>query len=75
MSEDMGAYYRRRAAEERAAAERAESEAAAAIHRSLAERYAALAGEPQSVATDQRHQTAEVVSLRNPAAYMRQKSQ
>ena len=45
--EDNSNYYRRRASEEVAAAEGASSAAVAAVHRSLAERYLALAGEPQ----------------------------
>jgi hypothetical protein len=45
--EDNLSYYRRRAAEESIAADGAPSEAVAAVHRSLAERYLALAGEPQ----------------------------
>jgi uncharacterized lipoprotein YmbA len=40
-------YYRRRAAEELAAADGASSAVVAAVHKSLAERYSALAGEPQ----------------------------
>ena len=40
-------YYRRRADEELAAAEHASNDGVAAVHRSLAERYMALAGEPQ----------------------------
>jgi hypothetical protein len=42
-------YYRRRAAQEFSAADNAASEAVAGVHRSLAERYLALAGEPQQV--------------------------
>jgi hypothetical protein len=45
--EDNLNYYRRRIAEELAAAQHAPSEGVAAVHRSLAERYMALAGEPQ----------------------------
>jgi len=45
--EDNLNYYRRRAAEELAAAEQAPSAAVAAVHRSLAERYLVLSGEPQ----------------------------
>jgi hypothetical protein len=45
--EDNLHYYRRRAAEELAAAEQAPSATVAAVHTSLAERYLALAGEPQ----------------------------
>jgi hypothetical protein len=45
--EDNFNYYRRRAAEELNAADRAPSAAVAAVHRSLAERYSVLAGEPQ----------------------------
>jgi hypothetical protein len=45
--EDNLNYYRRRAGEELAAAEQAPSAAVAAVHRSLADRYTALAGEPQ----------------------------
>lgn len=52
MLEDNFDYYRRRAAEEMAAAERASNETVASVHKSLAERYAALAGEPrQQVST------------------------
>jgi hypothetical protein len=47
MSEDTEAYYRRRCSEELDAAERATDPIAAGIHRSLAERYSALAGESQ----------------------------
>jgi hypothetical protein len=43
-------YYRKRAAEERAAAEKASTAEAATIHKSLADRYAMLAGEPLSPA-------------------------
>jgi hypothetical protein len=52
--EDNLSYYRRRAAEEAAAAERAPSSAVAAAHKSLAERYLALAREPQPFARQQR---------------------
>ena len=48
--EDNRIYYRRRAAEEAVAAEHAASSSAAAVHRSLAERYSALAGESQPLA-------------------------
>jgi len=51
--EDNLSYYRRRAAEEAAAAKHAESSTVAAVHRSLAERYLALAGEPQPFAVPQ----------------------
>jgi hypothetical protein len=46
MEENLN-YYRRRAAEEFNAADSAATETVAAVHRSLAERYLALAGEPQ----------------------------
>jgi hypothetical protein len=51
--EDNLSYYRRRAAEEAAAAKDAESSTVAAVHMSLAERYLALAGEPQPFAARQ----------------------
>ena len=53
MSEDNLDYYRRRAAEELAAAQRAPSAAIAEVHRSLAERYMVLAGEPQALVPPQ----------------------
>ena len=51
--EDNLNYYRRRAAEELSAAEQAPSAVVAAVHRSLAERYSALAGESQPFAAPQ----------------------
>ena len=51
--EDNLNYYRRRAAQELAAADGAADEAIAAVHRSLAQRYQALAGEPQQSAPPQ----------------------
>jgi hypothetical protein len=47
MIEDTETYYRRRSNEELAAAQHAADPAAANIHRSLAARYSALAGQPQ----------------------------
>jgi hypothetical protein len=47
MIEDTESYYRRRCSEELGAAERATDPLAAEIHRSLAARYSALAGQPQ----------------------------
>jgi len=64
MVEDMGTYYRRRQSEELAAAERATTAEAATIHRSLAARYSALAGEPQLADLEPTGQTAEVVPLK-----------
>jgi hypothetical protein len=52
--EDNLNYYRRRAAEEFAAAEHAPSATVAAVHKSLGERYSALAGESQPFTASRR---------------------
>jgi hypothetical protein len=52
VNEDTETYYRRRWEEETDAADRATDPVAADVHRSLAERYLALCGEPQRRSID-----------------------